>query len=223
MCVFLIIFHKHSDEKSLQEFPVNIVVLAKGKKNSLDEQRAKKFIAILNEDFHNISGDKIFSFWLKRFATVDELESSQCKSLLDLGMQAVKPDRDTVYKVFEACADERIADHHAINVYIFLSSWDNDERRKSSRIFFHGFRPFIFMNADRLDNDWSVWPHEFGHAFGLTEVPVCGSTPEMDSNYMGNEFDFCAGTGGNRKLGFYPWQVWIMKLTAKIVENRLAI
>lgn len=206
---------------SVRSFPVNIVNLASDPTRTVDLKRANRFISILNANFVERSGERIFDFALREFHRTEDLDVDICERLLALGEQTSKPSKDHVCAAFDACHDDRIADHHAINVYLFRSTWDGGEGRKSSRIYFHDFKPFIFMNVDRLDNDWNVWTHEFGHAFGLPEGLACGSKPETPTNPMGHESDLCEGTGGNRQLGFEPWQVAIMKATSAIVASRI--
>lgn len=203
----------------LRAFHVNIVNLAPDQGRTLTTDRAERFVAILNDGFRTRDGKPIFQFTLKSFHRVDELDLSDCEELVALGDQAVKPTKDEVYAAFDACRDARVADHGAINAYLFNSTFDNGEG-KSSRIYFHDFEPFVFMNVDRLDNDWRMWEHEFGHVFGMPELPACGSTPDTDTNVMSHRSDLCEGTGGNRRLNFDPWQVAAMQATAALIARR---
>jgi len=212
----------HTASARVRSFPINIVSLAPDPDKTITSERAQKFVATLNNGFRSRSGGLVFKFNLKTFYRVDELDSQYCSELIALGDQAVKPSKSEVERAFDNFRDPRIVDHTAINTYLFSSSFDNGEK-KSSRIYFHRFEPFVFMNIDRLDNDWRVWEHEFGHVFGLLGLSACGSTPDTPTNVMTEISDSCEGTGGNRKLGFELWQVSIMKTTAAIIAKRIGV
>ena len=74
------------------------------------------------------------------------------------------------------------------------------------------------MNEAKLDNQWSVWQHEFAHAFGLPEMYVCDAKADTPTNIMAkpkfHDLESCGGTGGDRSVGFYDWQSTIIHSTA---------
>ena len=206
---------------ALREFPVSIVMLDTDPEGSIDQIRAKLFIETLNDKFIDKSGKKVFAFKLSSFLKLDNFPNSSCLPLKNLGHQYSKPLKKHVEKAFNDCNNSAIVDKTAINVFIFRSVWNEGELRKSSRIYFNNFRPFVFMNYDRLDNDWAVWQHEFGHVFGLPEFLVCDVAPDSPSNIMAKEKNSCSGAGGPRELGFENWQVRIMKSIAPLISARL--
>ena len=209
------LFAEKSTSVCIDTIPVNVVVLDKGAFKKIDSKDAQKWMGLLNEGFVSQQGKKYFEFKLKAFAGLAKVKSSTCLELASLGFQEKKPSRADVVEAFDACSDTALADPSAINVYVFHSTFDENEIRKSSRIYFSGMKPFIFMNTERLDNDWAVWQHEFGHAFGLPEHYVCGAGPEALSNIMSKpKEENCTGTGGDRKIGFYSWQSAIIESVA---------
>lgn len=203
----------------LHDVPISIVVLASDPAGELDRPRAERLVGILNDRFIDDLGRRIFAFHLTRFSVADE--TMPCEELRALGDQKVKADRSDVLSAFERCPDPRLVDRSAISMFLFRSSWDDGPDRKSSYVYSPVFEPFVFINVDRLDDDWAVLEHEMAHAFGLPESTACGSTPSTPSNPMGHTMDFCEGTGGNRLLPFANWQAAIMRTTAPLVLRSL--
>lgn len=208
---------KPTHPSALRDFPISIVALAPDPDQTLTSERATRLIEILNGRFRDQDGSPIFHFHLTRFSRVDDTMS--CPELRAFGHQTEHPDRKAVIAAFEGCDDPAIADRSSIPMYLFRSTWDDG----NSYIYNPVTQPFIFINVARLDDKWSVLEHEVAHTFGLPESPACGSTPETPTNPMGHVMDFCEGTGGNRLLGFAPWQVALMRTTAPLVAHNLGI
>ena len=202
----------------MRTFPISVVLLAPDLAGDLDRTHAAHLVELLESRFRDSEDIPLFHFRLHRFTRAND--SMPCAALRSLGDRTSKPAHATVLKAFDDCDDHRLADRGTIVLYLFRTS--DPEEIDNSYIYHPVTQPFAFINVARLDDKWSVLEHEVGHAFGLPEVPACGSTPTTATDPMGHVMDFCSGTGGDRSLGFAKWEVALIRTTAPFVAHKLA-
>lgn len=187
------------------------------------EAQMRKEVDILNEYFVTDKREKIVLFVYKDTAFRSDI-GTDCQALLDLGNARTEYGDGEAWKTaINGCEDEDIIDPEAIN-FIVYDSWNSNER--FGDIGSHGRRnrnrPYVLIDYARLDHmEQPAEEHEMGHAFGLSHVCVPHAKRKTVTNIMAASKD-CAGSGGERNLGFEPDQVQTILRWAEEIREELS-
>lgn len=214
----------HSENKPI-EFDIHIVVLTKNQEAQAFATLAQLYreVDVLNQNFVTEKREPIVRFRFKSAAFYEDIKSSPCQ-FIKYGDQSERFPHDQGIDDFNACNDPQVKDPHAINFYIFNSTWDDNVQWKTSYTGFNWFHPFVLQNWHRLKDRYKASEeHEMGHVFGLLHSLSCGADDKTHTDFMASsDMDFCHGTGGDRTLGLGPFQTSIVKRTALILARKLA-
>lgn len=165
-------------------------------------------VDILNTYFKGADGSKPVLFQFKDVVYANQLPTNVCPALLALGDKKAEYDYPTLIAAYDACADSRLVDPHAINFYVYDSYTvaGGLDDITSHGIFYSG-HPLVLFDWERLNHTTqSPEEHEFGHVFGLGHVCVPGATLSTSTNIMAST-DNCNGSGGLRDIGFDAGQL----------------
>ena len=160
----------------------------------------------------------------KEVDILNEYFVTDCQALLDLGNARTEYGDGEAWKTaINGCEDKDIIDPEAIN-FIVYDSWNSN--KEFGDIGSHGRRnrnrPYVLIDCARLDHmEQPAEEHEMGHAFGLSHVCVPHAKRKTDTNIMAAAKD-CAGSGGERNLGFEPDQVQTILRWAEEILKELS-
>ncbi len=188
------------------------------------EAQMRREVDILNTYFKGADGSQPVRFRFKDVVYANQLPANVCAPMVSLGDMKQEYDYTTLMNYYGACADSRVVDQHAINVYVYDSYTVADGY---DDITSHGIHntghPLVLFDWERLNHTTqSPEEHEFGHVFGLGHVCLPSATLKTSTNIMASSYDGCGGTGGLRNLGFDASQLATIKAKATVIVNALA-
>lgn len=211
-------------QEPLLSFPLHFCVLTSNPAahRVATLQQCRKECEILNDTFRTLAGAPLVRFELKGFSPFDTVKAGGSE-LLAYGDTATFSS-DQVARAFNACADPRVRDPKAINVYIYDS---RSAKAGSGDLTSHGKRnsnrPYVFLDWERLNGRiQNAEAHEMGHAFGLEHVGAPGAGATTSTNIM-TSAGVGFGSGGLRDLGFTPAQSALIRYHAGRTYARLGL
>ena len=212
-------------EAVLLTFPLHFCVLNRNPaaRAKATREQCLNEVEILNKGFRTLDGKPLVEFAFKGYSSYDDVRGSSCP-ILEFGDSQAGYDSGAVLKAFNACADPKVRDPKAINVYVFDS---HSAKAGYGDLTSHGARnsnrPYVLIDWERLGSSvQNAEVHEMGHAFGLDHVGVPGAGANASTNIMTSAAEGF-GSGGRRDLGFSESQAALILYHADRTRGRLGL
>lgn len=147
-------------------------------------ERFQSHVDKLNTEFRSQSGEQLVRFHLKSSVLYLDVRDSECEA-----MKAANADK-AFHALLGKCNDPRIREPNAVNVYVYMPTWETDHWHSHGAVSDHG--PYALIHWKKY-HDFNTVMHEIGHSFGLPHVCSNPRPAGTEWNIMASE-DMCKKT-----------------------------